>query len=449
MFNSRGRLGHAELYPVGPQALKDLFSTNAYDFVKLGGTKEYMSHAFAFGRGLLTIEGTEHRDLRRKIQPAFKKNNIRALYPSMWQKADVLASKLAEEMDTEGTVDITTWLLKFGLDVIGIGALSHEFHALEMKELHPFAEAIVAATADDWENWRYFATSLILPQWALRHVYPKYAKIVTRRAQFFRKTGQEIYEAGTTRLRDKSLSKESILGDIIREPELNRESVVDNILTFMGAGHDTSVASMTLAFYLLTLPENIKYQQILRDDLRAYLPELNENHDWNPAQPALRHALEEAPFLNAICDEVLRLFPPVPTTVRRAVHRTTINGTEVPKGTFIIVLPWVINRNPRYWGEDAAEFRPERWITQSEDGTIRANKHGGAASNYNEATFLHGPHACIGRDFSRAEMKCALAAIFSRFKVEKSDASTGKVDITGFITMKPKRSLHVTLTPIK
>jgi cytochrome P450 len=112
-------------------------------------------------------------------------------------------------------------------------------------------------------------------------------------------------------------------------------------------------------------------------------------------------------------------------------------------------MPWVINRNPRYWGEDAAEFRPERWITQTEDGTIRANKHGGAASNYNEATFLHGPHACIGRDLNRAELRCALAAIFSRFKVERSDGFTGKVNITGYITIKPKGGLHVKLTPIK
>jgi cytochrome P450 len=449
MFNSRGRLGHAELYPVGPQALKDLFSTNAYDFVKPAGMKEYMSHAFAFGRGLLTVEGPEHNELRRKIQPAFKKNNIRALYPKMWQKAGILTSKLAEEMKTEGKVDISTWLLKFGLDVIGIGALSHEFHALERKGLHPVAEASAAATADDWEGWRYYATSMVLPQWALRHIYPKHAKIVARRAQFLRKTGQEIYEAGKSRLQDKALSKESILGEMIREPGLNRESVVDNILTFIGAGHDTSVASMTLACHLLTLPENIKYQQILRDDLRAYLPELSDNHDWNPAPSALRHAFEESPFLNAICEEALRLFPPVPTAVRRAVRQTTIDGTEVPKGTFVIVLPWAINRNPRYWGEDAAEFRPERWITQTADGKMRANKHGGAASNFNEATFLHGPHACIGRDLNRAELRCALAAIFSRFKVERSDGFTGKVNITGYITIKPKGGLHVKLTPIK
>lgn len=225
---------------------------------------------------------------------------------------------------------------------------------------------------------------------------------------------------------------------MIREPGLNRELVVDNILTLIAAGHETSAASITWACHLLTLPENIEYQNSLREDLLAHLPVPNGDSDWSMPPSTLRHMIEKSLLLNAICEECLRLFPPVPAAIRRAARQTMIAGTEIPMGTILIAMPWAINRNPRYWGEDAEMFKPGRWIDKTEDGKLRANKHGGSTSNFCSATFLHGPHACMGKDFNRAEMKCALAAIFSRFIVERSEGCGSKVHITGHVTIKPK-----------
>lgn len=449
MFNSRGTLGESVLYPIGPDALKDLFATNGYDFVKPTGTQEYLAHALGFGKGILTAEGNEHRELRRKMQPSFKINNIRALYADMWRKAGSLVRHMAEEAKAQGQVDVHRWTSKFGLDTVGVGALSREFQALEMDKFHPIAEAYAQALGSDRKTWRYFKTSIMLPQWVVRRIYPKHAKVVAQRARFLREQGRGIYDAAKTGLLTKQTGAQSILDGIIREPDLDRELVVDNILSLIAAGHESSAASISWTCHLLTLPENLKYQQSLREDLLEHLPPLNENTNWNLPPAVLRYIVEDSPLFNAICEESLRLFPPVPAAIRHATRQTTIAGTEIPKGTIVVAMPWAINRNPQYWGEDAEVFRPERWIDKTEDGALRANKHGGATSNFSVATFLHGPHACMGKDFNRAEMKCALAAIFSRFAVERSEGCGRDVHVTGHVTIKPKGGLSLELVPLK
>lgn len=446
MFNSRGKFGECLLYPVGPNALKDLFATNAYDFIKPDGLRGYMGQVL--GLGLITIEGPEHKAQRRGIHPSFNIKRIRALYPTMWQKAGELVDKLAEDMKEKEKIDVGLWAGRYAFDIIGVGALSRDFGALGMKDLHPVAGAFHSLLEPDRLMLHYLVSSILSPPWIVRLLHPKAQKVISREAALLRQAGEDLYDSEKARSVEKDIDDKNILGSIIRESDLSRDRVVDNILTFIGAGHETSASSITWACHLLSLPENLKYQQLLRDEVRANFPVEGGQSHWNAPLADLQNAVETSPYLNGICEEVLRLFPTVPATMREPIRKTTIAGTVVPKGTLIIVMPWAINRNPKYWGEDADEFKPDRWIDKTADGKLRANKQGGAISNFCEATFLHGPRACIGRDFARAELKCALAAIFGRFNVERLEGDTGKVRISGQITIRPEGGLFLKMTPV-
>lgn len=446
MFNSRGKLGETLLYPVGPDALKDLFATNAYDFIKPDGLRGYMGQVL--GLGLITIEGPEHKVQRKGIYPSFNIKRIRALYPVMWQKAGLLVDHLTREMKEEGKIDVGGWASRFAFDIIGVGALSRDFNALGMKEFHPIASAFAALLEPDRLMLHFLVSSILSPQWIVRLLHPKAAKVAMRESGFLRRAGEELYDAEKARDVGKEVEDQNILGSIIRDSDLSRERVVDNILTFIGAGHETSASSITWACHLLSLPENMRYQRLLREEVRANFPTLEGMSDWNAGLGELQPAIETSPWLNGICEEVLRLFPTVPATMREPIRKTTIAGTVIPKGTLIIIMPWAINRNPKFWGEDADEFRPERWIDKTAEGKLRANKQGGAISNFCEATFLHGPRACIGRDFARAELKAALAAIFGRFEVERLPGDSGKVRIAGQVTIRPEKRLDLKMTPL-
>jgi cytochrome P450 len=192
---------------------------------------------------------------------------------------------------------------------------------------------------------------------------------------------------------------------------------------------------MMWACYLLCKHPEI--QKRLRDEVRASLPSVSDESANVTAAD-----VDKCAYLHAVCNEVLRFFPSVPLTTRVAAHDTTILGHPIPKGTTIIISPWAINLNKELWGEDAAEFNPDRWI-----GPGRAN-NGGADSNYSFLTFIHGPRSCIGKDFAKAEFACLVAAWVGRFEMEFADKDY-TLTIGGGITSKPKGGLKVKLNVVE
>jgi cytochrome P450 len=145
---------------------------------------------------------------------------------------------------------------------------------------------------------------------------------------------------------------------------------------------------------------------------------------------------ENMPFLAAVCNETLRLYPPAPSTARHAVVDTMVGGVRVPKGTSATISPWAINRSRALWGADAAEFNPDRWLEESNAAT------GGAEGPYAFLTFLHGPRSCIGQSFARLEVKCLLTALVTRFRFEPAEPGQ-KIGVGGFVTIKPQGGLRL------
>ena len=90
---------------------------------------------------------------------------------------------------------------------------------------------------------------------------------------------------------------------------------------------------------------------------------------------------------------------------------TELGGVMIPKETWLLLCPYATNRDPALWGNDAEEFRPERWIDVGEDGSRRSNNSGNASNNYAMLTFLHGPRSCIGQGFARAELMKGLQRV--------------------------------------
>lgn len=208
--------------------------------------------------------------------------------------------------------------------------------------------------------------------------------------------------------------------------------------------HETTASALTWACYLCAKHPEI--QRELRAEIHANLPshESSITHDL----------LEGLPYLNGVCEETLRLYPTVPATVREAVADTTVAGYRVPRGTAFLLVPYAVNRHPNFWA-DPHRFAPERWIDEvpGVDGTgagtktRRPNKTGGTSTNFAELTFLHGPRACIGRDFAKAELRCAVAGVIGRFEIELHTREEPRVQ--GVITMKPEGGMYLRFKPIQ
>lgn len=199
--------------------------------------------------------------------------------------------------------------------------------------------------------------------------------------------------------------------------------------------HETTASALTWTCYLCA-----KYPEIQRK-LRAEIHEAIPGHD----AAITSDLLESMPYLNGVCEETLRLYPTVPATVRFAVNDTTVAGYHVPKGTDFLLVPYAINRHSNFW-ENPHMIVPERWMDKADDGTLRPNKTGGTSTNFAELTFLHGPRACIGRDFAKAELRCAVAGVIGKFEIELHNKEEPRVQ--GVITMKPEGGMYLRFKPI-
>jgi cytochrome P450 len=204
--------------------------------------------------------------------------------------------------------------------------------------------------------------------------------------------------------------------------------------------HETTSSALTWASYLLS--KHPEAQLRLRNEIYEAIPDPKVLTDPGCDVAGV---LENMPYLNGVCNEVLRMFPPIPVTARVAIRDTTVAGHYVPANTMVFVVPWAINRNPDAWGSDAEVFRPERWIDKE---TGRATMNGGTESNYCFITFLHGPRSCIGERFARAELRALLAALVGMFEFEMADPLE-KVLTGGTITSKPVHGMKLKLAPLQ
>jgi cytochrome P450 len=140
--------------------------------------------------------------------------------------------------------------------------------------------------------------------------------------------------------------------------------------------------------------------------------------------------LERLPYLDAVVRETLRLYPPAWIFGREIVTGFHLGGYELPPGTEVVVSPFALHRDPRFFREPE-QFMPERWL---EEGRA-------APPRYAYIPFGAGPRSCIGNHFAKMEAALVLASLLQqvRFQVVPGYQLT----LDPVITMRPKGGLPV------
>ena len=383
---------------------------------------------------------------RKNLAPAFAYRHIKDLYPVFWEKSRKLVEALLSVAQKEGklcvdkiedapVVEIGGWGSRAALDIIGVAGMGKDFDAIEdpNTELNATYRNVFQPSR---QQQIMGLLGLFLPQWFLRALPVEHNNNVIEACEVIKKVCRQLIRHKQEKLdRKEKRIDVDILSVALESGGFSEEGLVNQMMTFLAAGHETTAASLIWAIYLLC--KHPEAQSRLREEIRSNLPSIRDGNVNVTSED-----LDKLAYLHAVCNETLRLYAPVPITIREPARATSILGHYVPAGTKIMLSMWAVNNSTELWGPDAAEFKPERWL-----GPGRANT-GGAASNYAFLTFLHGPRSCIGQSFAKAEFACLLAALVGRFEWALEDEDK-KLDIKGGVTARPAGGLNVRMRPLE
>ncbi|KAF9036828.1 cytochrome P450 [Panaeolus papilionaceus] len=380
------------------------------------------------GHGLLVVEGDKHRQQRRIMNPAFGVAQIRELTDIFIQKSIELRDVwVAETAEGKGRIEVMSWLSRMTLDVIGQAGFNYEFNDLSSEpksnELNNAFSAI----------FRAGTSKGVIP--VLRNLIPALRWLPAKGDTEAKKARTTMDRIGEQLLADSKLLLNSSSNDAKSAPSrdllslllrantnadlpasqrLTDKEVLDQVPTFLVAGHETTSTATTWALYALT--QSPEVQDKLREELIAVSTDTPTMDELNSLS-----------YLDSVVREVLRLYAPVPGTLRSAAKDDVLPLSEpirdsdgavllesipVKKGQIIFVPILVLNRSKEIWGEDSMVFRPERWSNIPKAATHIP----GVWSNM--LTFLGGPRACIGYRFSLIEMKSLLFTLVRAFEFE-------------------------------
>ncbi|KAF2499486.1 putative P450 monooxygenase [Lophium mytilinum] len=451
LIHFRGFFHVGRLLPTDPRALADVLVHNSYDIEKPPWVRSFLRQFL--GDGLLISEGEEHKFQRKHIMPAFSFRHIKELYPIFWQKSLELTEAIAAEIHEHpevpagekggvpsGVVVINHWASKATMDIIGLAGLGRDIQALKNSddELIKNYEEILEPTT---EKGLYFVLNLLISQRLLRALPWRINEVIRITSSNLKAICRQFVQEKKQLMRTQKEDQKDILSVLIESNDFSDDSLVDQLLTFLAAGHETTSSAFTWVTHLLAINPDI--QSTLRKEVFANLPSPSTSPVSGDDISAL---LESLPYLNGVCAETLRLFPTIPVTSRITTRPTTISDNPIPAGIQVIVAPWAINRSPTLWGSDAEVFRPERWIDYS-TSPPRFNGSGGADSNFAFSTFIQGPRSCIGERFARAELRALVAVFVGKFMMEMADPNEVVVP-AGTITLKPKNGMHLRLRAV-
>ncbi|EJF59817.1 cytochrome P450 [Dichomitus squalens LYAD-421 SS1] len=437
-----GPLGHRMLFVFDPTAMHNIIVKDQYIYEEAAFFIK--SNLLNFGPSLLGTLGEHHRKQRKLLNPVFSIAHMRRMIPIFNDVCLKLQKALESRIDGNDMVeiDMLSWMGRTALELVGQAGLGYSFDPLVTDKPDDYASAIklfqpVQAEVSLLRRLVPYVSDLGPPafrRWLLDMFPHKGVQQLKSIVDVMHERSLEIFQLKKQALEqgDEAVAHQvgegkDIMSILLKanveasdEDKLPEEEILAQMSTFILAGMDTT--STALSITLTILSQHPEVQEKLR----------NEILEASKGEPLEYDALVSLPYLDAVCRETLRLYAPVAQVFRetredvvmplshpiRGVDGKTIHEIFVPKDTVVAVGLLASNRNKAIWGEDAEEWKPERWLSPL-PGSVTESKIPGIYSNL--MTFLGGGRACIGFKFSQLEMKVVLCLLLSKFTFAQSD----------------------------
>lgn len=389
-----------------PEHMKAVFLDHPDIFRKSQFQKKLVGPAL--GEGLLTSEGEHWKFQRRAASPAFRIDKLRALAPAFASSAEATVERMKAKAQA-GTIDVMAEMQHATLDVIVETILGGADPAFGFDRIATTVEDYIQ-TMGKPDMLDMFGT----PNWVPRPWGGK----GRRAAEGLKQSAVNAIE----RRRASGETRNDLLGLLLaaRDPEtgkgLSDDELRDNVVTFIGAGHETTALTLTFSLYLIANAPDIQ-ERLLREAL-----------DVCGDKPVDAAMIDAMPFHEQVIKEAMRLYPPVAIIDRVAQEDIDLGDVQVKKGDFAFALIYIMHRHKKLW-EHPERFDPDRFSEE------RAK----AIPRFQYMPFGAGPRICIGMKFAYMEAISILATLVRELRFLPNPSHTVEPNIR--ITLRPERGM--------
>ena len=402
------KLGPQDIYLLNhPDYIRDVLVTHNRNFVKSRGLE--MAKKF-LGESLLTSEGEFHRRQRRLAQPAFHRQRINAYAEVMIDHA----SRTRERWRDGETVDMWQEMMRLALAIVG--------KTLFDADVESEAPEIGKALTDVMQLFERVTN----PFGALLDKLPLPANIRWLKAKA--RLDATIYRLINERRRSGEDRGDLLSMLLLAQDEegdggtMTDEQLRNEAMTLFVAGHETTANALTWTWYLIS--QHPEVEKRLHKEIDSVLA-------GAPPTPA---DFARLPYIEMVFAESMRMYPPAWTLGRRVLSDYPIGAYVVPAGAIVLMSPWVMHHDPRFFPEPF-KFDPERWTPEAKESRPK----------FSYFPFGGGPRVCIGEQFAWMEGVLLIATLAQRWRM--SLAPGQRVEPKALVTLRPKYGMRMVVEP--
>ncbi|KAF5814703.1 putative secologanin synthase [Helianthus annuus] len=402
IFNKYGKKSYIwfgpspRVYVMDPELIKEILS-RPNDFQR--PQKEPVRDSIT--GGLLLSEGPKWTKHRRIINPAFHLESIKGMFSNICLSCNEMVNKMELLVAENGVAEVDVWPYIDNLsgDVISRAAFNSNYEEAQ-KIFHIQKEQIDLVVQLLYTF--YIPGGRLIPTKANKK-FKQNRKELQVLAKDIVETRKKAIEMGAD-------SNKDLLGILLASNSkeikengvgLSIEDVIEECKLFYIAGSETT--SNLILWTMVCLSMHQEWQNKARQEITQV---------FGGGEPHFE-GLKHLKIVTMILNEVLRLYPTVVKILRNTANETKLGNMMLPSGVNIIISIINVHHDPEIWGEDATEFKPERFS----EGVGNATKGRGSVCFM---PFGGGPKICIGQNLAMVEAKTAIAKILQRFSFELS-----------------------------
>ena len=399
-----------------PQGIQEIFSADAQSF-EVGRAAEILRPFFG-DHSLVLLDGDRHKREKKLLMPPFHGEKVKSYGSSICQIAEKVASQwqvnepfIARDAMQDISLELILQIV-FGLSE---GDSLRHSSAYRYQQIKPLLVELVKTIASPVRSSFFFLKFLQkdLGAWS------PWGQFVRLR--------RKIYALLQTEIEDRRANPQLHSNDILSlmlsavdedgQP-MTDEQLCDEMITLLGLGYESTATALAWAFYWIhKLPE-------VKEKLLQEIDSLGENPE--PME------ISRLPYLNAVCQESLRIYPVAVTAFGRIANSTIeIMGRQFEPGTMLIPSIYSTHHREDLY-PNPKQFLPERFLERK-------------YSSYEFIPFGGGNRLCLGYALAMLEMKLVLGTILSRYQLALANNKPAKPKRRG-ATVAPSNGIPMVMT---